>query len=92
MSALFQNVDTENQGSFGALVFTCRSNAFKDYFIKIINEYNNLFVQNQINYIKNILKFNVRNINTRIKEQIKCSYDWCLKYEIPINQESIYLK
>ena len=63
-----------------------------DEFIKIINEYNNLFVQNQINYIKNILKFNVRNINTRIIEQIKCSYDWCLKYEIPINHDCIYLK
>ncbi len=38
MSVLFQNINTENQGSFSALVFTCRSNAFKDYFIKIINE------------------------------------------------------
>lgn len=38
MSVFFQNINTENQGSFGALVFTCRSNAFKDYFIKIINE------------------------------------------------------
>ena len=61
-------------------------------FIEIINEYNNLFVNNQINYINNILKFNVRNINERIKEQIQCSYDWCVKYGIPVNQECVYLK
>jgi hypothetical protein len=26
------------------------------------------------------------------KEQIQCSYDWCIKYGIPINNECIYLK
>jgi len=61
-------------------------------FIEKINEYNHLFVNNQINYINNILKFNVRNINERIKEQIQCSYDWCIKYGIPINNECVYLK
>jgi len=38
MSVLFENINTESQGSFGAIVFTCRSNSFKEYFIKIINE------------------------------------------------------
>jgi len=61
-------------------------------FIDIFNEYNNIFVQNQINYIKNILKFNVKNINSRVDDQIKLSYDWCVKYGIPINNECIYLK
>ena len=61
-------------------------------FIDKIHEYNNLFVNNQINYIKTILKFNVKNINERIKEQIQCSYDWCVKYRIPINDDCIYLK
>lgn len=61
-------------------------------FIDKIQAYNNLFVNNQINYIKNILKFNVKNISERIKEQIQCSYDWCVKYRIPINDDCIYLK
>jgi cap1 methyltransferase len=61
-------------------------------FIDKINEYNNLFVNNQITYIKNILKFNVKNINQRISEQIQYSYDWCVKYRIPINDDCIYLK
>jgi 23S rRNA U2552 (ribose-2'-O)-methylase RlmE/FtsJ len=61
-------------------------------FIDKIKEYNNLFVNNQINYIKNILKFNVKNINERIKEQVKNSYDWCVKYRIPINDDCIYLR
>ena len=61
-------------------------------FIYKINEYNNLFVNNQIDYIKKILKFNVSNINERINEQIKHSFDWCVKYSIPINKGCIYLK
>ena len=61
-------------------------------FINKINEYNNIFVNNQINYIKNILKFNVKNINERVKDQIQFSYDWCVKYKIPINNDYIYLR
>jgi hypothetical protein len=54
-------------------------------FIDIIKEYNNVFVQNQINYINEILKFDCRNINERIKLQVKYSKEWCEKYDIPIN-------
>ena len=61
-------------------------------FINKIKEYNNIFVNNQINYIKNILKFNVKNINERIKDQIQFSYDWCIKYRLPINKDCIYLR
>lgn len=61
-------------------------------FINKIKEYNNIFVNNQMNYIKNILKFNVKNISERIKEQIKYSYDWCIEYKIPINNDCIYLR
>ena len=39
-------------------------------FIDIIKEYNNIFVQNQIDYINEILKFNCKNVNERIKKQI----------------------
>ena len=35
---------------FGPSIIKCK---IPDEFIKVINEYNNLFVQNQINYIKN---------------------------------------
>ena len=56
-------------------------------FIDIIKKYNNIFVQNQINYINDILKFNCKNINERIKNQIKNSKEWCEKYNIPINKE-----
>lgn len=38
MSVLHQQIDTQNQGSLSVLVFTCRNNAFKSYFIKIVNE------------------------------------------------------
>ena len=54
-------------------------------FIDIIKEYNNVFVQNQINYINEILKFDCRNISGRIKLQVKYSKEWCEKYDIPIN-------
>ena len=55
-------------------------------FIDIIKEYNNIFVQNQIDYINEILKFNCKNINERIKNQIIYSKEWCEKYKIPINK------
>ena len=56
-------------------------------FINIIKEYNNIFVQNQINYINEILKFDCKNINQRIKNQIINSKEWCEKYKIPINND-----
>ena len=55
-------------------------------FIEIIKEYNNIFVQNQINYINKILEFNCKNINERTKNQIKYSKEWCEKYNIVINK------
>jgi len=61
-------------------------------FIEIIKKYNNIFVDNQIKYINTILKFSCKNIEEKIKLQIKNSYDWCVKYDIPINNECIYLK
>ena len=57
-------------------------------FIDIIKEYNNIFVQNQIDYINEILKFDCKNINERIKEQVRNSKEWCEKYKIPINKYS----
>ena len=56
-------------------------------FIGIIKEYNNIFVQNQINYINKILEFNCKNINERTKNQIKYSKEWCEKYNIVINKD-----
>ena len=60
-------------------------------FIEKINEYNNIFVKNQIDYINKILQFDCKNISDKIKFQIKNSYEWCIKYNIPINLECIYL-
>ena len=56
-------------------------------FIEVIKEYNNIFVENQINYINEILKFNCKNINERIKKQVINSKEWCEKYNIPVNKD-----
>lgn len=56
-------------------------------FIEVIKEYNNIFVKNQINYINEILKFDCKNINRRIENQIKYSKEWCEKYNIPVNKD-----
>ena len=60
-------------------------------FIKEILEYNDYFVHIQINTIKEIIK----NIDydgdiKPTKEQIKNANDWCLKYNLPINNKCIY--
>jgi len=56
-------------------------------FIDIIKVYNNIFVNNQIDYINEILKFDCKNINERIKKQVRNSKEWCEKYKIPINKD-----
>ena len=61
-------------------------------FIDVIKKYNDIFVNNQMNYINNILKFNCKNISEKIRNQIRNSYDWCIKYKIPVNQDCIHLQ
>ena len=41
-----------------------------------------------LDYINEILKFNCKNVNERIKNQIIYSKEWCEKYKIPINKYS----
>ena len=61
-------------------------------FINDINEYNDIFVERQINTIKGILN----NINTHhskkpSKQQIYNAQRWCELYGLPINEKCIYL-
>ena len=62
-------------------------------FITMINEYNEIFTDIQINEIMKIIK-NIKNKN--IKEyptgiQIRNALKWCELYSLPINKDCIYL-
>ena len=62
-----------------------------DTFIKDILNYNDKFVETQIKTIRKIIS-NIEVV-TDIKptsEQIKNAREWCLKYNLPINENCIY--
>ena len=60
-------------------------------FIDDINNYNDIFVQGQIDTIENILK-NIENYKKMpTRSQIKNAIKWCELYHLPINRNCIYL-
>jgi 23S rRNA U2552 (ribose-2'-O)-methylase RlmE/FtsJ len=61
-------------------------------FIKEIFEYNDKFVESQKETIRKIItNIDLDCDNNPTKEQIKNAKDWCLKYNLPINQNCIYM-
>jgi cap1 methyltransferase len=68
-----------------------------NWFIQILNEYNNKYMDIQLYYLNNILKLVENKIEKNkyyhmIKEQVNNAIDWCSKYDIEINKNSIYYK
>jgi len=64
-------------------------------FIDDINRFNNMFVEKQMDTIKNILKTieDSKIINkTPTKNQIKNALQWCRDYDLPINEKCVHLK
>tara|TARA_Y100001980_G_C14547174_1_gene327593 strand:- start:20 stop:1087 length:1068 start_codon:yes stop_codon:yes gene_type:complete len=62
-----------------------------DTFIKEILEYNDIFVEKQIETIREIISNTEINGDIKpTKEQIKNAMEWCLKYELPVNESCIY--
>ena len=60
-------------------------------FIDDINNYNDVFVKEQIDTIENILK-NIENYKEMpTRSQIKDAIKWCELYHLPINRNCIYL-
>ena len=62
-------------------------------FIKEVIEYNHKFVNEQIDTIKNIIK-NIGRYKQiyPTQQQITNAKKWCQSYNLPINQDCIYLK
>ena len=66
-------------------------------FIDIMNEYNNYYVNNQINYLDKVLDIlnnNVKKdfVENCLKLQIKNAIQWCEKYNIVINKKCKYFQ
>ena len=65
-------------------------------FIRIMSDYNNDFIKNQMKYINNTLElsktFNKNLMNSLINDQITKAVNWCNHYDININNNSKYLK
>lgn len=59
-------------------------------FIKEIQEYNEIYIKKQIENIELIINNINFNVNDNyIKKQLKYAKEWCLKYNLPINDDII---
>jgi len=66
-------------------------------FIQKLNEYNEKYMNEQIFYLNNTIDLSNNKIDKEqyykiIQKQVKNAIDWCIKYDIEINKNSIYYK
>jgi len=66
-------------------------------FIQKLNEYNEKYMNEQIYYLNNTIELSNNKIEKEeyykiIQKQVKNAIDWCVKYNIDINKNSIYYK
>jgi cap1 methyltransferase len=78
-SVILQNIKTDN------------------FFIKNLSEYNEKYIENQLFYLNNTIKLAQSKIEKEkyyeiIQNQVKTAINWCNKYGIEINTNSIYYK
>jgi len=68
-----------------------------NHFIKTLNEYNEKYIKNQMFYLNKTIELSKNKIDKEqyyeiIQEQVKNAKNWCTKYDVEINKESIYYK
>jgi len=66
-------------------------------FIQTLNEYNEKYMDTQLFYLNNTIKLSENNIEKDeyyeiIQKQVNNAINWCKKYNIEINKNSIYYK
>jgi 23S rRNA U2552 (ribose-2'-O)-methylase RlmE/FtsJ len=69
----------------------------KNSFIQRLNEYNEKYMDTQMYYLNNTIELSNEKINKDkyyeiIQKQVNNAIDWCNKYNIEINKNSIYYK
>ena len=65
--------------------------------IHLIAEYNELYVKKQLHYLDNTIKITQNKPSKEeyyqiIKNQVTTAINWCQKYQVAINTNSIYYK
>jgi cap1 methyltransferase len=66
-------------------------------FLHKISEYNLKYIDYQMHYLKNTIKISETKMekneyNSLINNQVSCAINWCKKYNVKINENSIYYK
>jgi 23S rRNA U2552 (ribose-2'-O)-methylase RlmE/FtsJ len=66
-------------------------------FIHILSDYNLKYINHQAHYLKNTIKISQKKIekeeyNELINNQVVHAINWCKKYNVKINENSIYYK
>jgi len=65
-------------------------------FVRMIERYNGLYIEQQKFYLQRTIKLayekpSKEEYDRLIKNQVKNAVDWCNKYNIPMNRQSMYL-
>ena len=66
-------------------------------FLHKLSEYNLKYIEYQMHYLKNTIKISETKMekneyNSLINNQVSCAINWCKKYNVKINENSIYYK
>ena len=66
-------------------------------FIQLLNDYNKKYIDNQIFFLQNTIELaqkkpSKEEYNKIIQNQVGKATNWCKKYNVEINKDSIYLK
>lgn len=66
-------------------------------FLHKLSEYNLKYIEYQMHYLKNTIKLSETKMekneyNKLINNQVSCAINWCKKYGVKINENSIYYK
>jgi hypothetical protein len=68
-----------------------------NHFIQRLNEYNSKYMDNQMFYLNNTIQLAQKKIDKEkyyeiIQKQLTNALQWCQKYDVEINKNSIYYK
>ena len=79
------------------LIKAASINKIDNSFIQRLSEYNEKYMDTQMFYLNNTIKLSESKIDKEkyyeiIQKQVNNAIDWCEKYNIEINKNSIYYK
>lgn len=94
---LIENIKTWNDISDEENTAILENIKIDSDFLHKLSEYNLKYIEYQMHYLKNTIKISETKMekqeyNNLINNQVSCALNWCKKYGVKINENSIYYK